>query len=295
MEPRPYLTGEGRKRSVWNRNVQGGPGAPANVEDMFSTRVALALAGALLLGAGTARAASTSLCDGGLLAILNRPTIGYSTCAVARGKSIGEFGIQNTSDKSGTNVSYGQGFLRYGLGHGFEADINGPNVTAGSALPAAGLNDMGVGMKWQFLDRPTTGGAIDLIENVPSARAGVTLGAPTTTLNLDLATAVGAPSGFGITLSAIDTSGVTRSHARERYIAFQPSAAFTTLLDPRLQLYLEGVDLSRISPQGGNAFTVDGGFQYEATTWLELDIEAAHTTTNGIPSQYVGVGFGFEL
>ncbi|HUY11514.1 MAG TPA: hypothetical protein VMV73_04550, partial [Candidatus Dormibacteraeota bacterium] len=110
--------------------------------------------------------------------------------------------------------------------------------------------------------------------------------------NLDLATALGAQSGLGVTLAAIDTSGHTARGARERYLAFQPSLSLTTLLNPRLQLYLEGVDLARTAPQGGNSFTIDGGFQYAARPWLELDIEAAHATIDGVRSQYVGLGFG---
>ncbi|MDH2910134.1 MAG: hypothetical protein HKL92_07380 [Candidatus Eremiobacteraeota bacterium] len=263
---------------------------------MLSTCRALALAVTLIATIGAAAAPKpASLCDGGLLAILNRPTIGFSTCAVAPRQVVGEFGIQNTLDAAGSNISLGQGFLRYGLGHGFEADINGPNVIAGSTVPFAGLQDLGLGLKWQFLDRPTLGGAFDLIQNLPTARTGVTLGAPSTTLNLDLATALGSRSGLGITLAAIDTSGFRTGGARQRYVAFQPSMALTNLITPRLQVYLEGVALSRTAPDAPGAFTVDGGFQYAATPKLELDIEAAQSTSDGIASHYFGLGFGIAL
>ncbi|MGC8485214.1 MAG: hypothetical protein ACP5O6_06215 [Candidatus Baltobacteraceae bacterium] len=263
---------------------------------MLSTCRALALAAILTATLGaTANPKPASLCDGGLLAILNRPTIGFSTCAVARHHFVGEFGIQNTVDAAGSNVSLGQGFLRFGLGHGFEADVNGPNVIDGSTVPSAGLQDLGLGLKWQFLDRPTFGGAFDLIQNVPTARTGVTLGAPSTTLNLDLATALGANSGLGITLGAIDTSGFGPGGARRRYVAFQPSMALTDLLTPRLQAYIEGVSLSRTAPGAAGAFTVDGGFQFSATPTLELDIEAARSTTDGVPSHYLGLGFGIAI
>ncbi len=263
---------------------------------MLSTCRALALATVLAATIGAASAPKpASLCDGGLLAILNRPTIGYSTCAVAKHRYVGEFGIQNTVDAAGSNVSLGQGFLRYGLGHGFEADINGPNIISGSAVPAAGLQDLGLGLKWQFLDRATLGGAFDLIQNFPTARSGVTLGAPSTTLNLDLATALGIRSGLGLTLSAIDSSGADSSGRRQRYIALQPSMALTYLLTPRIQAYLEGVALSRTAPDAPGAFSVDGGFQFAATPSLELDIEAARTTGGGLPSHYFGLGFGIAI
>jgi len=263
---------------------------------MLSTCRALALAALFIAAIGAAAAPKpASLCDGGLLAILNRPTIGFSTCAVALHHVVGEFGIQNTVDAAGSNLSLGQGFVRFGLGHGFEADINGPNLIAGSTVPFAGLQDLGLGMKWQFLDRPTLGGAFDLIANVPTARAGVTLGAPSTTLNLDLATALGARAGLGLTLGAIDSSGFDRRNRRQRYLAFQPSIALTDLLTPRLQAYLEGVALSRTAPGAAGAFTVDGGFQYAATPKLELDIEAAQSIANGLRSHYLGLGFGIEI
>ncbi len=263
---------------------------------MLSTCRALALAATLIATLGTAATPKpASLCDGGLLAILNRPTIGFSTCAVAPHHFVGEFGIQNTVDAAGSNVSLGQGFLRFGLGHGFEADINGPNVIAGSTIPVAGLQDLGLGLKWQFLDRPTFGGAFDLIQNLPTARAGVTLGAPSTTLNLDLATALGPRAGLGLTVGAIDTSGFAPSGARRRYLAFQPSMALTDLLTPRFQAYLEGVALSNTAPGAPGAFTVDGGFQYAATTTLELDIEAAQSTSDGVRSHYLGLGFGIAI
>ncbi len=263
---------------------------------MLSTCRALALAAALAVTTGAAAAPKpASLCNGGLLAILNRPTIGYSTCAVAKHHFVGEFGMQNTVDAAGSNVSLGQGFLRYGLGHGFEADINGPNVVAGSAIPAAGLQDLGLGLKWQFLDKATLGGAFDLIQSFPTARRGVTLGAPSTTFNLDLATALGARAGLGLTLSAIDSSGANSGGRRQRYIALQPSTALTYLLTPRLQAYLEGVALSRTAPDAPGAFTVDGGFQFAATPSLELDIEAARSTSAGIASHYLGLGFGIAI
>ena len=263
---------------------------------MLSTCRALALAATLAATLGAATAPKpTSLCDGGLLAILNRPTIGFSTCAIARHHFVGEFGVQNTVDAAGSNVSVGQGFLRYGLGHGFEADINGPNLVTGSTLPAAGLQDLGVGLKWQFLERPTLGGAFDLLQNFPTASAGVTLGAPSTTFNLDLATALGARAGLGLTIAAIDTSGFSKSGRRERYLALQPSMALTDLLTPRLQAYLEGVALSQTAPGAPGAFTIDGGFQYEATPTLELDIEAAQATSAGVPSHYLGMGFGIAI
>ena len=262
---------------------------------MLSTCRAFALAATLIATLGAAAAPKpTSLCDGGLLAILNRPTIGFSTCAVAPHHFVGEFGIQNTVDAAGSNLSLGQGFVRYGLGHGFEADINAPNVIAGSTVPFAGLQDLGIGLKWQFLDRPTLGGAFDLLQSFPTARAGVSLGAPSTTLNLDLATALGPRAGLGMTLAAIDSSGFG-SRGRRRYMAFQPSMALTDLLTPRLQVYLEGVALSRTAPDAPGAFTLDGGFQYAATPRLELDIEGAQSTSAGIHSHYFGLGFGFAV
>jgi hypothetical protein len=113
--------------------------------------------------AGTApRTADPCGGPGRLLATLNRPTVGYSPCAVKAGTAVFELGYQNQVTGSATSGStqsqVPQNFLRFGVARNFEADVIGPNYErtrtyaagVGNAV-TAGVADYGLGFKYELV------------------------------------------------------------------------------------------------------------------------------------------------
>ncbi len=79
-----------------------------------------------------------------LLATANRPTIGFSTCAVKKGTAVFELGYQNevqgTSSVGSIQSQVPQNFLRLGVASRFELDVIGPNYE-GIRTYATGMRD----------------------------------------------------------------------------------------------------------------------------------------------------------
>ena len=71
---------------------------------------------------------------GRLLATANRPTVGFSACAVAPHTAVFELGYQNqvtgTPARGSVQSQVPQNFLRIGVAPRFEIDVDGPNYIA---------------------------------------------------------------------------------------------------------------------------------------------------------------------
>ncbi len=97
-----------------------------------------------------------------LLATANRPTVGYSTCAVKKDTLVVELGYQNqqngTPIDGSVQTQVPQNFSRVGVAKNFELDIIGPNYFATRAYgPSAatngtshGVTDSGLGFKYEL-------------------------------------------------------------------------------------------------------------------------------------------------
>ncbi len=264
--------------------------------------------GAVLLASAPAEAprpsptpspASSNPCRGpsALLAMLNRPTIGYSTCAVRDGRSVLEEGYQNTALGDGRAlVQFPQGFERFGVGGGWEIDAFGPayNAIAGDAR-AQGLSDWGGGFKYQLPMRDALQLAVDGLYTPPNGTAAFSAGGASAIVNLDAAYPISPVFGIGTTL-AIERTAAREPGGLMRYTVFQPSIVLTAAT-PASQLYFEYVASSNVGPGlGGRAF-VDYGIQQLIGARVELDAEVGSTFTanRALRFHYLGVGIGLEL
>ncbi|MHB8178391.1 MAG: transporter [Vulcanimicrobiaceae bacterium] len=240
-----------------------------------------------------------------LLAALDRPTIGYATCAVRPGDIVGEFGYDNTISTGSRYAfaTYPQGFIRYGVARRFEVDFIGPaygvrHLANGSIQ--RGFFDSGLGFKLQSRPVGRALFAIDGLLTFPTGASAFTIGAPTETVNLDASYALSNTTGIAETLGFTSASGTRLSSTHvdasvARYTAFLPSAVITQLLGARTQLYLEAYGATRVRPNGGSRFAMDGGVQYMLTPQLEVDAELGRTVTELGPSHYLGFGFGIRV
>jgi hypothetical protein len=236
-----------------------------------------------------------------LLATLNRPTIGYSPCAVAPGSIVFEEGYQ--AQENGTNArgasildQYPQSFIRYGVSSRFEADLIGPNDNH-LAGRADGFSDSGVGFKYEFVPRGHATVGIDGLFTSPNGSRAFTTGVATQTVNLDLSYGLTGTLAIGTTLSAQATGGLRADGTPVRYGVFEPSVVLTDDLPHALQAYGEYVYVSKIAPASGGRAFVDGGFQQLLGERFEVDVEAGQSLTplRAERFHYLGVGFGLEI
>lgn len=210
-----------------------------------------------------------------LLAALNRPTIGFSPCAVKPRDVVFEAGYANQT--GGQSISlYPQGFLRYGVSPNLEVDFIGPS----------GKFDSGVGAKYEVAHDDTSALGLDLLYTMPTGSAVFSAGAPVMTFNVDYSHDVGSRFGFGTTAGIAHYGAVT---------ALVPSVVFSNQFNSRAQLYAEAYASTKLRPDGGSLFGLDGGAQYLLSPQVEVDAEIGRTQTDVAASHYVGFGFGVRF
>ncbi len=242
-----------------------------------------------------------------LLATLNRPTVGYSACAVAPGTVVIEEGYQNqqgSSSNPSTLIQYPQSFTRIGVKERFEVDVIGPYFNrlavpdgTGGLTRTSGYQDGGLGFKYEFVPTGRFVVGVDGLYTAPSGSRGFTSGGPSETANLDVAYAVTPTFGIGTTLAFSSTSGFTAVGKQSGYNAFLPSGVLTAQLRDNYQLYAEYVYLSKLAPdQGGRAF-VDYGVQHLLGKRFEIDLEQGLSITpdSNLKFSYIGFGFGVQF
>jgi len=149
-----------------------------------------------------------------LLATLNRPTVGYSSCAVPPGSIVLEEGYQNQYQAGmspSVTSAFPQGFERVGVAKGLELDITGPNVNrsrSGNTL-ARGYSDLGLGFKFELPQAGRFTYALDGLFSAATGTGGFGAGGPTSVVNVDIAYAASPAIGFGMTLAGASTAGMT--------------------------------------------------------------------------------------
>ena len=246
--------------------------------------------------------------DARLLATLNRPTIGYSACAVAPGTVVFEEGYQNTQQGAGaaasTLIQYPQSFTRSGVRQGLEVDIIGPYFNrlatpdgSGGLARTSGKQDGGLGFKYEFTPRGRWTIGVDGLYTAPNGSPGFTSGGATETVNFDAAYSITPTFGVGTTLAYASSSGFNAAGKQSRFPVFLPSFVATMQLADNYQLYAEYVYASKLAPdQGGRSF-FDFGVQKLLGKRFEVDIEQGISTTpdSTLKFNYLGIGFGWQL
>jgi hypothetical protein len=243
-----------------------------------------------------------------LLSTANRPTIGYSACAVAPRTVVFELGYQNQttgSPQAGSVTSQApQAFTRIGVAPRFEVDLIGPNYVATRAYDAmtpiartAGVTDSGIGAKYELAASKRWIVGIDGLYTPPTGSAFLTAGNATLTGNLDVSYALSEATGLGTTIAVGSTGGFAPDGTHARYGATTPSFVATTRPARNMQLYAEYVYVSKIAAtEGGRAFA-DAGVQQLLGTNFELDVEYGHSfiSSTALRFQYVGAGLVLQI
>jgi|HubBroStandDraft_5_1064220.scaffolds.fasta_scaffold43620_3 hypothetical protein len=244
---------------------------------------------------------------GRLLATANRPTVGYSACAVKEHTAVFELGYQNqvtgTASSGSIRSQVPQNFLRLGIVPDFEIDVIGPNYEATRKYTTGrpdtvtyGVTDSGLGFKYELPQAGKGTIAFDGLYTGPNGSTFLTAGNATLTGNLDASYSLSPATSIGTTVAVSSTGGYS-GPIHTRYGTTTPSVVMTTQIPNYYQFYAEYVLVSKIaSNQGDRAFT-DFGVQKLLGTRTEIDIEYGHAFT-GIPAlrfNYIGAGMVVQL
>lgn len=213
-----------------------------------------------------------------VLATLDRPSIGYSACAVKPGDTLLEAGYANASGAGAPTPTYPQGFLRTGVAPGVELD-----------LLANGTFDSGLGAKVEFWHDGSRALAMDFLYLAPTGSPAHTAGAPVQTVNLDYSAPISPKFGAAATL------GAQSGYAGGRFFSLLPSVALSDQWNARAQAFVEAFAQTRTRPGGGALFGMDAALQYMLTPRFEADVEAGETTVDGNRSHFAGAGVGVRF
>ena len=229
-----------------------------------------------------------------LLATVNRPTVGFSPCAVKPHEWLVEAGYANQTGSAGTGVSYPQGFIRFGAAKNLELDLIGPAYLAAHGPGGAqfGLADSGIGAKFEIAHSSDGTLGVDVLYTLPNGSKAFTAGSSTQTVNLDYSIQLSPLFSFGTTIGGALTSAQSLSGQYGRFQTLLPSAVLTDQFNARTQVYAEAFAQTQIRPDGGTLSGLDGGIQYLLNSKLEVDAEAGRTITDVARAHYYGVGFG---
>ncbi len=227
-----------------------------------------------------------------LLATLNRPTVGFSACAVKPRESLWELGYANLIQNDGSHAAvYPQGFIRFGASPRLEWDVVGPNYfTQKAGVLQRGFLDGGVGAKYEFFSSPSDVAAVDVLYIFPTGSALFTAGAPVATLNFDYGHSLSPVAGVATTIGVQSSFAQTLDGRAARFMSLLPSVAFTIQSNPRTQFYAEWYGQTRIRPDGGTLFGVNGGIQFLLRPNVEIDAELGQTVTDLERGHYFGFG-----
>jgi hypothetical protein len=240
-----------------------------------------------------------------LLATANRPTIGYSACAVKKDTAVFELGYQNlvngTPSEGSVQSQVPQNFLRVGVAPRFELDIIGPNYVGVRAYAPGragsvnhGVADSGLGFKYEMPPSGRWVVAFDGLYTGPNGSPFLTAGSATLTGNFDASYALSRATAIGTTVAVSSTGALDRS-TRVQYGVTQPSFVITTQIPNYYQFYAEYVYVSKIAPSsGGRAFT-DFGVQKLLGTRTEIDLEYGHAFTGDPLQRFDYIGSGLVL
>jgi hypothetical protein len=243
-----------------------------------------------------------------LLATADRPTVGFSTCAVEAGTAVFELGYANqvtgTSSAGSMQSQVPQNFLRLGVAPRFEFDVIGPNYertrTYASGSPDAvtnGVTDSGLGFKYEVPPNGRWGIAFDGLYTGSNGSKFLTAGNATLTGTLDAAFSLSSATSIGTTIAVTSTGGYAADGSHGRYGVTEPSIVISTQIPNAYQFYAEYVFVSKLAPDaGGRAFT-DFGVQKLLGSRTEIDLEYGHAFTGigALKFDYVGAGVVVQL
>lgn len=242
-----------------------------------------------------------------LLAILDRPTVSTSPCAVPRGQYLLEMGFQRAKPRdtvSGTMDTYPQAEVRIGLPGRNEFTLIPPsynrqltrNVSDSTTEDVSGYSALTIGLKHELGYTRQWLGAVQVLFTLPSGSSAFGSEGLGVALNGILAYTLSEQ--VGLTLQVGITSQTDPELAGgERFTSLASNLVVTWQPKERLQFYGEIYGQSSTGPGKGAGYNADGGIQYLITPCWEMDLEGGVRLVGDLGglSHYFGVGMGFRF
>jgi hypothetical protein len=231
------------------------------------------------------------------LAVVQRPSVTTSVCAVKYGGVLVESGYTNTVTTGaggGVSVSYPQSLLRVGTPlRDLEFQIVLPTyerTTLGGL--ADGFSDAGAGLKYELGYTAKASYGINVIATEPTGDSAFTSGLATYTGNLNLSYTLSPEFGLASTLSFQSLAAPQSNGGAVRGGAFVSSLVLTAGLPGNAQLFGEAAYFSHASLGAPSRVLYDFGLQKQLTPNVLADVEGgiAPAPVNGQRQQYIGAG-----
>lgn len=232
----------------------------------------------------------------GLLAGLDRPTVGDSACVAKPGHAIVELGYADGHGGQGLTENGPQAELRFGLPHRNEFVLLPPNATYANnghiGTTSYSATTMGLKHEWGYTSRWIY--ASEVLFTTPSTE-------PAAAGSSGWGEAVNGIIGYSVTpriaISLMLGATALYDQNNRRYTSINPDFVATWLLTPRWQLYGEIYGQSHTSYGVGSGWDSDGGVQYLVTRHVEVDAEVGQRLTGALGGyrNYWGLGAGWEF
>lgn len=240
---------------------------------------------------------------GALFALIDRPTVGDSPCAVPDGQALVEAGMARyvPQEASGYSLGYPQLELRFGLPDDNELVLLPPNVNrvvmplpSGGQQTIAGGSASVVGLKHEIGYNAQWLWAGEMLVTLPSGSPDFGSAATGYALNGIVSDSLTPDVALTFMLGATHLAAAANAQPAGYYWSLNPDLVATWRTSERLQLYAEIYGQSHTGPGQGSGYNADGGIQYLLTPGVELDAEIGQRLSGSLGgwARYIGVGFG---
>lgn len=234
--------------------------------------------------------------DNNLLSIVNRPTVGDSSCVVPENSALLEMGYQyqNVTD-GGYQQNAPDAMLRIGLPQNFEFNVTIPNYIHQTIVPKVGFTATTLGVKHVVAASTKWIATLEGLITLPSGSA--TFG------SRNYGEACNGIASYNISehISITGMFGVTSQsepiyNGGGRYTSFNPDLVLGWSKD-KIVIYWEVYGQSKTAPDEGNGFNTDVGLLYLAQQNVALDVEFAQRLNGSLYgfSRYIGAGITLQF
>jgi hypothetical protein len=266
-------------------------------------------------------ATPTGPCEqpGNISAIVDRPGLGRPTadngspCVVPSSQVVVEAGYraQSTPGQSGSSTldTYPLVLLRAGLGGHAELIVQPPAISTrsgaalgGTFVPAHGLQDTGVGVKWMLADRPRFQDAVEAFISVPTGTplgtTGFSAGAPTYTLTYTASFTLTGNLSLSVTQNAIAGAAPLDPAGATRFFSYQPSLTIGYAFAPNFTLLAGDQIAAPLAPGAGTGNRALIAIQRVLSPAIVLDVDYEVNALPAAPAfrqHAFGAGVGLQL
>jgi hypothetical protein len=242
-----------------------------------------------------------------LLAVLDRPTVSDSACAVAKGQFVLEMGYQHAylrGPGGGTADNFPEAEVRVGLPGSNEfvllpSNYNRQRTRAFSGGPEQktdGLSAVTLGLKHELGYTRHWLGAVEALFTLPSGGSAFGSRGLGAAFNGIVDYAVSDQIGLSLQLGVSSQTDPAFSGGR-RFTSFTSNLVSTWQPMERLQFYGEIYGQTSTGPGEGAGYNADGGVQYLITSSWEVDVEGGVRLVGNLGgfTHYFGTGMGLRF